>query len=69
VQAAADALGRAGELQVDVAERLEPGAEAGAGAAHPAGHRAQPAVPAGQQRDDPVALAQFLHAQTTASSR
>src|SRR4029450_215410 len=63
VQGAAHSLRRTGELQVDVAERLQPGAESGGGAAHAAGHRAQPAVPPGEQRDDPVALAQLLHAQ------
>ena len=33
------------------------------GAADPPGHRAQPAVPAGEQGDDPVGLAELLHAQ------
>ena len=60
---AAGAVGVAGDLQVDVAERLQPGAEPRGRAADAPGDRAQPAVPAGQQRDDPVGLAQFLHAQ------
>ena len=63
VQGTADPLRRSRELQIDVAERLQPGPEARGGAAYPPGHRAQPAMPAGQQRDDPVRLAEFLHAQ------
>ena len=46
-----------------MAERLQPGAEPRGGAADPSGHRAQPAVPAGEQGDDPVGLAELLHAQ------
>ena len=49
------------ELQVDVAERLQPGAEPGLGPAHALGDRADPAVAPGQQRDDPVGLAELLH--------
>ena len=51
------------QLHVDVAERLQPGAEPRRGAPHALGDRAHPAVPAGEQRDDPVGLAQLLHAQ------
>ena len=51
------------ELHVDVAERLEPRAEPRRGPPDALGDRADPAVPAGQQRDDPVGLAQLLHPQ------
>src|SRR3954453_10462620 len=51
------------ELQVDVAERLEPGAELALGAAHALGYRAHLAVPAGEDGDDPVGLTQLLGAE------
>ena len=51
------------QLHVDVAERLEPAAEPRRGAPHALGDRADAAVPAGEQGDDPVGLAQLLHPQ------
>ncbi|RFS44875.1 hypothetical protein D0Q02_19685 [Micromonospora craniellae] len=57
------ALGVTGELQVDVTEGFQPGAELRGGPAYPPGDRAQPAVSPGEQGDDPVRLAEFLHTQ------
>ena len=54
------------ELDVDVAERLEPGADARRGPADPLGDGADAAVVAGEQRDDAVGLAQLLGAQDDA---
>src|SRR4051794_3809196 len=50
------------ELAVDLAERLEPCAELGAGPANAFGHRTHPAMPAGEQRDDAVGLTELLGA-------
>jgi hypothetical protein len=52
-----------GELQVDVAERLEPGAEARGGPAYTLRHRPDPTVLPRQERDDAVGLSQLLGAQ------
>src|SRR5690606_8345566 len=48
------------EQQLDVAGRLEPGAEPALGLAHALGHGPDLAVVAGQQRDDAVGLAQLV---------
>ena len=52
-----------GELEVDVGEGLEPGAELRGRTAHALGDRAHPPVVAGQQGDDAVGLAQLVGAQ------
>src|SRR5882757_186021 len=44
-------------------ERLQPSPPAGPGAPHPLGHRAHLAAPAGEQRGDPISLAELLHPQ------
>src|SRR6478752_3558510 len=63
-QAAADQLAAAREeLHVHVGEGLQTGPELRLGAAHPARHGTHPPVAAGQDRDDPVGLAQLLRAQ------
>jgi len=49
--------------QVDVRERLEPGAEPGLGPAHPLGHGADPPAGTAEDGDDPVRLAQLLRPQ------
>ena len=51
------------ELQVDVAERLQPAAEPTLGPPHALGHRPDPALAPGQQGDDPIGLAEFRHPQ------
>ena len=51
------------QLHVDVAAGFEPGTVARGGAPHPLADRPDPAVPAGEQRDDPVRLAQLMDAQ------
>src|SRR5699024_3926488 len=51
------------QLHVHEGERLEPGPEAAAGAAHPLGDGADLAVTAGEQRDDAIGLAQGVGAQ------
>jgi hypothetical protein len=51
------------ELDIDQHERLQPGPEPGHGLAHPLGHRPDLAALAGEQRDDPVGLAQLLGSQ------
>ena len=51
------------QLNVDVRERLKPGPELAAGAPHPLGHRTHQTVLTGEQRDDPVGLAEFVLAQ------
>ena len=51
------------QLNVDVRERLQPGPELAAGAAHALGHRADQPVLAGEQGDDPVGLAELVLAQ------
>src|SRR5262249_26479405 len=48
---------------VDVAERLQPPAELRSGTPHALRDRADAAVVAGEQRDDPVGLAELLHPQ------
>jgi hypothetical protein len=50
------------ELEVDVHERLDPRPELRSGASDTLRDRANPAMAAGQQRDDPVGLAQLLGA-------
>src|SRR5436190_3885335 len=49
--------------QVDVRERLQPGAEPGLGPAHALGHGADPPAGAAEDGDDPVRLAQLLRPQ------
>jgi hypothetical protein len=44
------------QLQVDVAERLQPAAEPAAGTTHPLGDRTDLAAPLGEQVHDPVGL-------------
>ncbi len=57
------ALRVAGEqLDVDLHARLQACTEFRGGPSHPFADGADPAVPAGQQRDDPVGLAQLVHA-------
>ena len=51
------------QLNVDVRERLQPGPELAAGAAHALGHRADQPVLAGEQGHDPVGLAELVLAQ------
>lgn len=51
------------EMDVDVGERFEASTELGPGAAHPLGHRAHEPVVGGQQRDDPIGLAELVLAQ------
>ena len=51
------------QQEVDVAQRLEPGAELRRGLAHALGHRPHLAVVLGQEDDDPVGLAQAVGAQ------
>lgn len=63
-EASSDEFAAAGEeLDVDVGEGFEAGAELGLGAADAACHRAYAAVTAGEEGDDPVRLAQLLGAQ------
>ena len=51
------------ELQIRHHKRLQPGAEAAAGAADALGDGTDLAVVLGQERDDPVRLAQLVGAQ------
>ena len=51
------------KLDVDMGERLQPGAELAAGSAHTLGDRADQAVVAGQQRDDAIGLTELVLAQ------
>src|SRR5674476_861739 len=51
------------ELEVDVAERLQPGAELRGGAPDAPRHRTYLAVAAREQRDDPVGLAERVRAE------
>jgi hypothetical protein len=51
------------QLDVDVGERLQPGAELAAGAADPLGDRAHQPVIAGEQGDDAVGFAELVLAQ------
>ena len=48
------------ELKIDVHERLDSRAEPGTGAPDALGDCANPAVPAGKKRHDPVCFTQFL---------
>src|SRR3712207_9465905 len=52
-----------GQLDVDVGERLEPGAELRGGPAYALGHRAHPPVAPRQEGDDAVCFAQLVGAQ------
>ncbi len=51
------------QLNVDVRERLQPGPELAAGAAHALGHGTDQTVLAGEQGHDPVGLAELVLAQ------
>ncbi len=48
------------QLNVDVRERLEPGTELAAGTANALGHRSDQPVLPGEQRHDPVGLAELV---------
>ena len=51
------------QLDIDMGERLQPGPELAAGAAHPLRDRTDQAVVTGEQGDDTVGLAEFVLAQ------
>ena len=51
------------QLDVDVAERLEPGTDATGRLAHPSGHPANATVRSGEEGDDAIGLAQLLGTQ------